>query len=149
MASFTFNAGSYALQHQNADYLADTIKVMLLGTATPYTPNKDEASMTTPALSELAVSGYAGGFSGAGRQTLASKTLTNDTTNDRTVYDAADPSAWTLGAGDSVAAAIVYWHSVDDATSVPLFYLDFADVPTNGGAFALSFDAAGIAYTQQ
>ena len=61
----------------------------------------------------------------------------------------ADPSAWTLGSGKTVASAVVYWHSTDDATSIPLFFLDFTDVTTNGGTFTLVFDPAGIAYLQQ
>jgi hypothetical protein len=149
MASFTYNKGSTDIQNGTIVWATDTIKVMLIGTATPYTPDKDHSSMTTPALSELSVTGYTPGFASADRKTLASKTLTNDTTNDRTVYDAADPSAWTLATGGTVAYAIVYKHLTNDAGSTPIFLLDFTDVPTNGSTFTLVFDANGIGYTQQ
>jgi len=149
MASFTYNAGSKGIADRTIDFINDTIKVMLIGTATPYTPDKDHSSMTTPAASELSVTGYTPGFASADRKTLASKTITNDTTNDRTVYDAADPSSWTLSTGGTVAAAIVYKHLTSDALSTPIFYLDTADTPTNGSAFTLIFDSLGIAYTQQ
>jgi len=148
MASFTYNAGSKALQDGTVDWASDTIKIMLVTDA--HTPDQDHDHIDDIAGDEVSVSGYAGGFSGAGRKTLGSKTQTNDTTNDRTVYDAADPSAWTLAAGETVQAAVVYWHDTDDATSIPLFYLEFATpIATNGGSLTVPFDAAGIAYTQQ
>jgi hypothetical protein len=148
MASFTYNIGSKSVIDRTLDYLADTIEIVL--TKSTYTPNKDDVN-GTPAASEITgVSGYVGGFGGAGRKVLASKTITNDTTNDRTVLDAADPSAWTLGTGDTVGGAVIQKKgSASDATAVPLFFLDFTDVPTNGSTFTLTFDALGIGYTQQ
>lgn len=148
MASGTYNDGSLKLQNGTVSWASDTIEVVLVKST--YTFDKDHTA-GTPAASEITgVSGYTGGFGGAGRKVLASKTLTNDTTNDRTVYDAADPSAWTLGAGDTVGGAVIQKKgSADDTTAVPLFFLDFTDVPTNGSTFTLSFDATGIAYTQQ
>ena len=59
MASHVYNAGSKGLLDGTIDWAADTIKIMLVTTA--YTPDKDHASMTTPAASELSVSGYTGG----------------------------------------------------------------------------------------
>lgn len=148
MASGVYNEGAYQLRNGGSvDFAADTIKVALVSSA--YSFDKDHASMTTPAASEISVTGYASGFAGAGRKTLASKTTTKDTTNDRIVYDAADPSAWTLATGATVGGAVVYKHITDDATSVPLFFLDHADVPTNGGTFTLQFHADGMAYLQQ
>src|SRR3954462_14196609 len=105
MASFTYNIGSKSIIDRTVDFLADTIEVVL--TKSTYTANRDDVT-GTPAASEITgVSGYTGGFGGAGRKVLASKTITNDTTNDRTVYDAADPSAWTLGTGDTIGGAVI------------------------------------------
>lgn len=148
MASLTFNVGSYQLQHRDVDYLSDTIEIIL--TKSTYTPNKDDTNSVYAAAEISGVSGYTGGYAGAGRKTLGTKTITNDTTNDRTVYDAADPSAWTLGTGDTVGGAIIGKKgSANDTTAIPLFFLDFTDVPTNGSTFTLSFHADGIAYTAQ
>ena len=150
MASLVYNEGAYQLRNGGSiNWGSDTIKVMLIATDTPYVPDKDETVLTTAAASELSVSGYVAGFAGGGRATLGSKTLTKDTANDRIVYDAADPAAWTLAAGKTVAAAVLYKHDTNDATSIPLFYLDFTDFPTNGGTFTLVFASTGIAYTQQ
>ncbi len=148
MASLTYNEGSYGIQHRDVDYLSDTIEIILVKST--YTPNKDDTHTAIAAAEISGVSGYTGGFGGSGRKTLGTKTITNDTTNDRTVFDAADPSAWTLGTGDTVGGAMVTKKgSASDATAVLLFFLDFTDTPTNGSTFTLTFDADGIGYTQQ
>ena len=150
MAGIVYNAGSLALQDGTVDFLGSgAIKFMLLTDA--YTPNKDHATVTTLAASEVSVSGYTGGFNGAGRKALGTKTQTNDTTNDRTVYDSADPSPWTLAAGENVKYIATIWENTNDAGSIPLFLNDFAEgtIPTNGGTFTYANPAAGIAYTQQ
>lgn len=152
MASLVYNVGSYNLQDPQSanavDFKTATIEVILVKST--YSPNKDDTNSAYAAAEISGVSGYTGGWGGAGRKVLASKTITNDTTNDRTTYDAADPSAWTLGTGDTVGGAIIGKKGAsDDTTAIPLFFLDFSDVPTNGGTFTLSFHADGIAYTQQ
>lgn len=149
MASLVFNVGSFQLQNRAVDFASDVIEFVL--TKSTYTPNKDDTNSVLAAAEISGVTGYTGGFGGAGRKVLASKTITNDTTNDRTVYDAADPSAWTLGAGDTIGGVIVQKKgSASDATAIPLFFLEITpDVPTNGGTFTLTLDALGLAYTQQ
>ena len=148
MASFTYNIGSKGVIDRTLDYASDTIEIIL--TKSTYTPNKDDTNSVYAAAEISGVSGYTGGYGGAGRKVLASKTITNDTANDRTVLDAADPSAWTLGTGDTVGGAIVGKKGAsNDTTAVPLFFLDFTDVPTNGSTFTITFDANGIGYTQQ
>lgn len=149
MASLVYNGGSYGLQHRDVDFLNDTIEIILVKST--YTPDKDDTNSVYAAAEISGVSGYTGGFGGAGRKVLGSKTITNDTTNDRTVYDAADPSTWAaLGAGDTIGGAIIGKKgSASDATATPLFFLDFTDTPTNGGDFSLAFDALGLGYTQQ
>lgn len=148
MASFTYNAGSHKLQDRTVDFVGSAaVKIMLVTDA--YTPDKGHATVTAVATAEVSVSGYVGGFNGAGRKALGSKTITNDTANDRTVYDAAAPSAWTLATGETVAGAVVIWENTDDDGSIPLFFLDHTDTPTNGGTFTLAFHANGIGYTQQ
>jgi hypothetical protein len=148
MASLVYNIGSYQLQHRDVDWLNDTIEVILVKST--YTPNKDDTNSVYAAAEITGVAGYVGAYGGAGRKVLGSKTLTNDTTNDRTVYDAADPSAWTLGTGDTIGGAIIGKKgSANDSTAVPLFFLDFSDIPTNGSTFTLQFHTDGISYTQQ
>jgi hypothetical protein len=142
MASLTYNIGSFRIADRTVDFAADTIEVVAMKST--YTPNKDDTNSVLAAGELATLSGYAGGFGGAGRKVLASKTITNDTTLDRTVFDAADPSAWTIG-----GFIIQKKGSASDATAIPLWFQDVTDTPTNGAALTLTFDAAGLGYTQQ
>lgn len=149
MASFTYNEGAMQLESGGSvNYASDTIEVILVKST--YTANKDDTNTAYAAAEISGVSGYTGGYGGAGRKVLASKTKTKDTTLDRIVYDAADPSAWTLGTGDTIGGCIIGKKgSADDTTAVPLFFLDFTDIPTNGSTLTLQFHADGIGYTAQ
>jgi hypothetical protein len=146
MSSAVYNE-AVKLVDGTIDYLTDSnIKIMLL--LSSYTFDADHAAVTTLAASEVTVSGYTGGFNGAGRKVLGSKTLVKVDASNRVKFDAADPSAWTLATGETVGGAAIIWENTNDAGSVPLFFLDFADTPTNGGSFTVSFHADGISYIQ-
>jgi hypothetical protein len=149
MASFVYNVGAYELRNGGAvNFATDTIEIIIVKST--YVPDRDDTNSVYAAAEITGVSGYTGGYGGAGRKVLASKTITNDTALNRTVYDAADPSTWTLGTGDTVGGYIIGKKgAASDATAVPLFFLEETDFPTNGSPVSLAFDAAGIAYTQQ
>jgi hypothetical protein len=148
VASLTYNIGSFRIADRTVDFAADTIEVVAMKST--YTPNKDDTNSVLAAGELATLTGYAGGFGVAGRKVLASKTITNDTTLDRTVFDAADPSAWTIAAGDTIGGFIIQKKgSASDATAIPLWFQDVTDTPTNGAALTLTFDAAGLGYTQQ
>lgn len=147
MASFTYDAGSYGIQHRDIDWLGDTIKIMFV--QTPYVPSQTDANMSGAAAAELATTGYVPGFGSADRKTLGTKTLTNDNLNRRTVYNAANPTAWILAAGVQVAGAIIYKHVTNDTASIPIWFLDLSNKPTTGAAFTLDFNSVFIAWTQQ
>lgn len=149
MPSLTYNEGAHQLESGGSvNYTADDIEVILVKSG--YAANKDDTNTVLAAAEISGVTGYVGGFGGAGRKLLAGKSKTKDNANDRIVYDAADPSAWTLGAGDTVGGAIIAKKgAANDTTAVLLFFLDFTDVPTNGSTFTLQFHADGIGYTQQ
>ncbi len=138
MASFTTNRGSRDLSvgtpGTQITWASDTIKARLV--ASSFTPTKDDTSMT--------------GYTAIGTdQTLGSKTLTEDTANDRIVYDAADPT-WTAVAGGSTAGwCVVFKFVSNDAGSTPIFVIDIADTATNGGDITVTFNANGIGYLQQ
>lgn len=142
MASFIFNAGSNAINDGSTDFLTDTVKVMLVTVV----PGQDDDNLS--GFTELNVGGYAPGFAGAGRKTIAGKTVTNDDTSNRSKLDADDPSAWTLAAGGTVVGAVSYFHDTDDASSTPLFFHDTGSIPTNGSTFTLQFHADGMGYAQ-
>lgn len=149
MATAGYTTGIKELLDGTISFSSATIKLMLIASDTTYTYNADHtyvdmAGANDPIDCELSCTGYVAGFSGAGRATLASKTMTVDATNNRVVIDAADPAAWTLVAGKTVTAAIIYNHVTSDAASRLLIYVDFTDQATANGTFTLSFHADGI-----
>jgi hypothetical protein len=139
MASFVNNKGSFGLQGASGGtaivWGSDTIKARLV--ASSVTPDKDDTSMT--------------GYTAIGTdQTLANKTQTNDTTNDRTVYDNTVDPVWSAVAGGSTIGWIVVYKFVsNDAGSTPIFVADVTDTPTNGSDVTWTIAATGIGYTQQ
>ena len=146
MASFTYNTGALGVAEGTIDFETDVFKIALIKNS--HVPDQDETAMTDIAADEISVTGYVGGFAGAGRKTLASCTITQDDVNNRIVFDATDPSAWTLSTGATIGYAVIYKHDTNDATSIPLFLLDLTDTPTNGGTFTVTFPTSGIAYLQ-
>lgn len=139
MASFVTNRGARDLTVGTAgtstiDWNSDTIKARLV--ASSFTPTKDDTSMT--------------GYTAIGTdQTLTSPTFTEDTTNDRIVYGAANPT-WTAVAGGSTVGWVVLFKFVtNDAGSTPIAVLDVTDTATNGGDITVQFDSTGCFYLQQ
>lgn len=116
------------------DWAADTIKARLV--ASSATPNKDDTSMT--------------GHTAIGTdQTLASKTKTKDTANDRIVFDAADPVWAAVAGGSTIGTVDIFKFVTNDAGSTPIASLDITDTPTNGGDITIQFSADGAFYLQQ
>jgi hypothetical protein len=144
MASGWYNKGKAQVANGGIDLLTDTIKVMLVSSA--YTFNPDHNFASDANAQEIAVTGYTGGFGGGGRKTLANKTITEDDTNDRAVFDADDPVWTALGAGATIGGAILLKEVTNDGASPVILFLDPADLPTNGSDFQLQFDATGIAW---
>jgi hypothetical protein len=142
MASITTNKGRTLIANGSVDLLTDTLKVMLLSAA--YTPNKDHNFISDISANELSGTGYTAGFGGAGRKTLASKTVTQDDTNDLAIFDAADVT-WTAINAGTVAYAAVVKEVTSNADSPVLAVLDVSpDVATNGGDWTLQFGALGV-----
>lgn len=142
MASITTNKGRTLIANGSVDLLTDTLKVMLLSAA--YTPNKDHNFVSDLGANELSGTGYTAGFGGAGRKTLASKTVTQDDTNDLAVFDAADVT-WTAINAGTVAYAAVVKEVTSNADSPVLAIIDVSpDVATNGGDWTLQWGAQGV-----
>lgn len=134
MASFLNNEGAKGMTSNGTiDWAADTIKARLV--ASSVTPDKDDTAMT--------------GYTAIGTdQTLGSKTKTKDTTNDRIVFDAADPT-WTAVASGTVGWIIVYKFVTNDAGSTPIAIVDVTDTPANGSDIVWTIAATGIFYLQE
>lgn len=146
MASMWFDSGLLKILNRNIDWVSDTIKVIILKAT--YTPSKDHVFVSdlTPGTNEVGSTGYTGGFAGAGRKAIASKTIALDSANHRVVLDAADPSAWTGISGADAWAYAALWKPVTSDADSPLIALcDPSDLVLNGSDVNLVFNASGIA----
>lgn len=136
MASFVYNRGALQIcgEATAIDWESDTIKARL--TASSVTPNKDDTSMT--------------GYTAIGTdQTLGTKTRAEDTTNDRVVFDAADPTWTAVAGGSTIGTVTIYKFVTDDAGSTPICSIDISDTATNGGDVTITFAATGVFYLQE
>jgi hypothetical protein len=94
------------------------------------------------AAQEVAPSGYA-------RQTLASKTATEDDTNHRVILSCGNIAFGALGIGATISVLVVYREITNDADSVVFVEDDVTNTPTNGGTLTYVPNADGICYVQQ
>jgi hypothetical protein len=141
MASGWTNKGRHGVLGGTINLLTDTIKVMLVNATTSIDPDLNFVSQIS--ANELSGTGYTGGFGGAGRKTLASKTVTEDDTNDRAYFDAADLTWTAINAGTPVMALIIK-EITNDAASIVIGWVDVNDIATNGGDYTVAWDANGI-----
>jgi hypothetical protein len=148
MASLAYNRGVKELLNATTDYLTATMKCALLATATPYTPDQnhdfmDAGGANDPTPAELNVTGYTRGFGGAGRKTLASKTVTENDANKRVEFDCADITWTGLAAGQTIAQSVIVKELTNDAATVLYGLLDVTDTPTNGSDITLQIASNG------
>lgn len=118
------------------DWDGDTIKVALVTSS--YTPNFDTHNFFDDVTNEVTGTGYT-----AGGATLASVTITLDTTNDRVDVDAADTS-WPTST-ITARGAVIYKSTGTASTSPLIAYLDFTtDQVSSAGTFLITWNASGI-----
>jgi len=130
---FLYNNFKEQLLLKQFDLSADTIKVMLVAA---HTPNID----THTAKADVVADEESGTGYTAGGAALASKTVTQDNTNDRAAFDAAD-TTWTgLNVG-SPSHAIMYDDTHASDLLIAYWILSTA---SNGGDYTLQWHANGI-----
>lgn len=137
MASRCYNKGITKISDHTIDYLGTTIKFLAINSA--YSHNPDHQFVSDVVANEVA---------GATRQTLGGKTITQDNTNDRAVFDGNDITFPLVPAGSTVGGVIGFHDTGADATSELLVFNDVTDTPTNGGDITVQFAATGIFYGQ-
>lgn len=141
MASAWYNKGKAQVLNGGIDLLTDTIKVMLVDDTYVFAATHNFVSDVS--ADELSGTGYTGGFAGAGRKTLASKTITEDDANGRAEFDAADV-VWTGLSAGTVGGAILIKEITNDAASLLIAFLDCVDTGSTGSDFTVQWDAEGI-----
>ena len=124
--------------NKEVDWDSDTIKVLLATSS--YTPNQDTHDyLDDVSTYEVSGTGYT-----TGGNTLASKTVTYDGTNNVVILDAADVT-WS---SSTITAryAVVYDDSGASAGAKALIgYVDFgSDQSSTNGNFTITWDSTGI-----
>ncbi len=124
------------------DITSTTMKAALLRSTGTYTLNPDHAFMAdlfSNGAVEISVASYL-------RQTLGSKTVTQDNANDRAVFDFADIDFGALEVGQTVAAVVFYEHVTNDSDSIPAYFIDGKiKVIANAPALASNFSTVTAA----
>lgn len=151
MASFWYNKFAGKVLRNTIDLDGSTFKVGLSTSA--HVPNKDDAFLDDVGADdfvdgELTVSGYTGGFGGAGRKGLANRIVTDDLTNDRVVLDADDITWTTLASGQTIVQGTMMQEVSTNADSPVGINLDVPDTATSGVDFTIQFASTGIGYAQ-
>lgn len=139
MAQFMYDTAVNAVVTQ-ALAMTSGLKMMLVTSS--YSAAKTDTSLTAAAAAEIAVSGYTGGFGGAGRKSTGTQTITNDTSANIIRVKFPANLTWTaLAAGATIAAAVLVKEITNDASSMPIAYFGLTSgVPTNGSDFTLTVD---------
>lgn len=141
MASSWYDAGRSEVLNGGIVLLTDTIKVVLLSPS--YTFSTGHQFISDVVANELSGTGYAGGFAGAGRKALASKTIVKDTVGHTAYFDAADLT-WTAINAGTIGWAILVKEITNDASSKLIAVLDPSDFTTVGADVTLQFAANGL-----
>src|SRR5687768_7037937 len=105
MVSGWYVFGARDVADRTIDLIGDTLKVMLVGAG--YIPDPDHDFVSDVNAQELNGTGYANGFGGAGRKTLAGKAFATDLGNNRVEFTF-DPVLWAaINAGTAAYAIII------------------------------------------
>ncbi len=138
MASLIYNSAKQKLWNGSIDLDTDTINVALVTSS--YVPNKDSHDFFDDITNEVVGTGYS-----AGGAALANKTVTQDNTNDRGVFDA-DDTVWSSST-ITARAAIVYKSTGTPGTSPLIAYIDFGtDKISDNDTFTITWSSSGIMY---
>lgn len=135
--AFIYNDAKEQLLIGSFNLSTDTMRVVLV---TGYTPNIDtHAAYSDVSGVEVTGSGYT-----AGGSALASLAVTQDNTNDRAAWDAADLTFTALNAGTPSHAVVQrQGASATTATNKLLMYFVLGRA-SNGGDYTLAFNSLGL-----
>ena len=131
-----FNDALTSIVKNEIDFLNDTIVVLLTTAA----PDIDADTYISDISGEITGGGYT-------RKTLASKTVTTDDTNNRTIADAADVQ-WTA-LTNAFRYIVVAQSTGNDATSRVITYIDTGSTQTiDAGTYDITWPASGVFFIQ-
>ena len=131
-----FNEAITSIGKCEIDYLNDTVVVLLLTAA----PDIDADTFISDLSGEVSGGGYT-------RKTLASKTITTDSTNDRAIFDAADVQ-WTSLIAD-FRYIVVSQSTGNDSTSRCITTIDTGETQSiDAGTYDITWPTSGVFFVQ-
>lgn len=137
MASLIYNSLKVDVMKGNVDLDTDTIKVMLVTSA--YTPDQDAHTKLSDITNEVTGTGYT-----AGGATLASKTVTQDNTNDKGVMDCADIT-WSTSTITARGAVLYKSRGGASSSDELIAYYDFGtDKSSVAADFTITINTSGL-----
>ena len=136
MVDVIYNSLAEDMANGNVVLGSDSFKLMLVTSA--YAPNSDTHTKRSDVTNEISGGGYT-----AGGNALAGVTVTNDTANDRLVFDANDVVFTALT--NTFRGAVLYKDTGVAANDNLVMYFDFtSDQTGTGGDVTIQFNANGI-----
>lgn len=154
MANHAYLHGVYSVVEGEVDFGTDSIRIMLTMTNTSCDTEVSSQDMrsggngTTTGFTDTDEADTSGGYTSgfANRPALAGQSVTEDTPNTRTEFSANSFTFTALTGGTrNIQGIVIYKHITDDASSIPLVWID-TGMPfvTTGGDLTYTWDAQGI-----
>lgn len=135
MPSGWYNKGLYELANGDVNLGSSTIKAMLLNSAASF--DRDHNFVSDVVANEITAVGYS-------RQTLGSKTVTENDTNDAAYWDCADVTFGSLASGQTVKFVVLYRDTGADATSPLLCCWQMVPQATDGTPVKFVVSSSGL-----
>ncbi len=145
MASGFTQKGKLEIANQALNLVSEANLKLMLVDSTYVHNNDDDFISTNAAAKEISVTGYVGGFNGAGRRVPAGRGLARDDPSDEIEFDFTD-EVWTaLAAGVTIGGVVLIKEITNDAASPVIAYDELTgDVATNGGNITYQPSAEGM-----
>jgi len=140
MSSGAYSRGILRILDGTIDLQTSELKVGIAKAS--YTPNPDEADLTTFAASEADCDGYDGGFGGTSRQVVRVRVF-EEPDNSRIIVKLGNTIWQSLGGNtpNLLGWFVLMYEVFDDTDSIPVAYLQFAaDRTTDGTDILAAFD---------
>lgn len=139
MANLMYNATKLYVLNGALQFLADTIHAILVTAS--YTPDQDTHDFRNDITNEVVGTGYT-----AGGQALTGKSVTQDNTNNRAVFDSNDPQ-WTGATITARACVLAKIRGGASSADELGGYWDFlADITSTAATFTVMPNANGWLY---
>lgn len=145
MASIFYNIALEKMVDGTLDLANDTLKILLVDDT--YTEDKTHDSITDIVAGgkEITATNYTGGHNGAGRKTVDTVTVYNDSGTPRINVGLSNVTWTNIGGAtnDTIGGAVLFKQvGVSDNDSFPIAFFDITNTNTNGSDLQLQFVAA-------